>query len=164
MTVPDSSFAPSTARVAGFTLIEVMITVAIVAILAAIALPSYSTFVMRSKIIDATTKLGDLRSDMEKAFMDRRTYLLGGVCASQAKIDGYNADPASNFQFTCAPAATDTTYTLRADGIPAKGMGSFAYTIDQLNGKTTDGVPAALGWAKPSPNVCWATRKDGSCG
>lgn len=138
-----------------------MITVAIVAILAAIALPNYSIYITRSKIIDATTKLGDLRSDMEKAFMDRRTYVgADGRCASQAKADAYSADPASNFTFSCA--FTATTYTLTADGIPAKGMGSFGFTVDQTNAKTTSGVPA--GWAKPSPNVCWATRKDGSCG
>jgi len=63
----------------GFTLLEVMITVAIVGILAAIALPSYSYFITRSRIIEATSALGDIRSQMEKYYMDNRQYLdVGG--------------------------------------------------------------------------------------
>jgi len=157
--------APFASRRAGFTLIEMLVTVAIVGILAAIALPSYSTFVMRSKIIDATTKLGDLRSNMEKAFMDRRTYVLGGICSAEADgtIAKYNADPASNFRFTCPPAfLTATTYTLQADGIPAKGMGGFTFTVDERNNKLTTGVSPL--WAVAVPINCWVTRKDGSCG
>jgi len=142
-----------------------MITVAIIAILAAIAIPAYSDYIMRSKIIDATTKLGDLRSDMEKAFMDRRTYMLAGGCAAQLKIDSYNKDPSSNFTFDCpAGSLSDTTYQLTADGVAARGMSGFGFTIDQANGKTTWKVPTARGWVLPSPNLCWATRKDGSCG
>ena len=43
-------------RLRGFTLLEVMIVVAIVATLAAIALPSYATYVKRSRILDAVTR------------------------------------------------------------------------------------------------------------
>ncbi len=64
----------SAPRQAGFTLIEMMITVAIVGILAAIALPSYNDYILRSKIIDGTTKLGDFRMQMEKYFLDNRRY------------------------------------------------------------------------------------------
>jgi type IV pilus assembly protein PilE len=163
--VANSSFASAANRTAGFTLIEVMITVAIIAILAAIALPNYSAYVMRSKIIDATTKLGDLRSDMEKSFMDNRSYLdpLGGQCAviASGKKASYNADPSANFQVDC-PAVTATTYTLTATGMAARGMGGFTFTINEANVKTTAGVPA--GWALPVPNLCWVTKKDGSCG
>ncbi len=59
----------------GFSLIELMVTVAIVAILAAIALPSYYEYITRSRLVDAHTRLGDLRIQMEKYFQDNRTYL-----------------------------------------------------------------------------------------
>src|SRR6202043_2582899 len=63
----------------GFTLLEVMIVVAIVAILAAIAIPNYSDYVKRGKIIEATSGLSDLRTRYEQYFLDNRTYV--GGCA-----------------------------------------------------------------------------------
>lgn len=146
-------------RMQGFTLIEVMITVAIVGILAAIALPSYIDFVTRGKLIDGTTKLGDFRSKMEKYFMDNRTYLdtLGAGCGVPNPL----VATSDYFAITCGapgPAPTATSYQLRATGIPAKGMGGFVYQVDQTNAKSSTG-PAP--WV--AAGTCWALRKDGSC-
>ena len=58
-------------------MIEVMIVVAIVAILAAIALPNYADYVKRGKIIEATSALSDLRTRYEQFFLDNRTYVGG---------------------------------------------------------------------------------------
>jgi len=140
----------------GFTLIEVMIVVVVVAILAAIALPSYSDYVLRSKIIDGTTKLGDFRSQMEKAFLDNRSYVNGaGNCWIANKVAV--AKDGNYFDITCA--GTATTYTITATGSSANSMpAAFVYTIDQTNTRTSTG-PA--GWA--GNTTCWAIRKDGSC-
>lgn len=150
----------SIARPAGFTLIEVMISVAIVAILAAVALPAYNEFVMRSRLIDAQSKLGDLRIQMERYFMDNRTYVSAGVCGvATVAMANYNADPSRSFDFTCPVGSlTATTYVLQADGRAAKGMTNFLFTVNQANAKASSG-PA--GWtAAPG---CWLTRKDGTC-
>lgn len=159
-------FCPSSrARsAAGFTLLEVMITVGIVGILAAIALPNYSAYVQRGKIVEATSKLGDLRTDMERFFMDNRTYAAAGNCGIDngpaTRIPQYNADAGKAFQITCA--ATATTYTITATGLSAKGMANFAYTINQLNQKTTTNVPTSSGWTGIGAN-CFVIRKDGTC-
>ena len=50
----------------GFTLIEVMITIGVVAILAAIAVPSYSESVRRSRITEAISRLADMHVKMER--------------------------------------------------------------------------------------------------
>ena len=148
--MPSSPASPSQR---GFTLLEVMITVAIVGILAAIALPSYNDYILRSKIIDGTMALGDFRTQMEKYFLDNRTYQdAGGNCGIADKT-------VDNFTISCLSGAA-TTYTVTATGIAAKGMpAAFVYTVDQANQKTSAGPS---GWS--GSKTCWAVRKDGSCG
>ena len=147
-------------RPQGFTLLEVMITVAIVGILAAIALPSYSIYVTRSRITEATNALADYRNRMEKYFLDHRSYVTaGGGCAMAADMAAnYNGKPNHYFTMSC-PASSATTYTLRATG--GGPMADFTYEVDESNVKSTAAVPT--GWTTPSPNECWAMRKDGSC-
>ena len=149
---------------AGFTLLEVMITVVIVGILASIALPSYNYFITRSRITEATNTLSNMRTQMEKWFMDHRTYVdtVTGKCGIDAPVPNliatYNAEANNKFTMSC-PAFAQSTYTLRAVG---KGtMSGFTYEINEQNNKTTTAVPS--GWTLPSPSTCWVLRKDGSC-
>jgi type IV pilus assembly protein PilE len=141
----------------GFTLLELMITVAIVGILAAIALPSYMDYVTRGKLTDGVTKLADAKSKMDKYFFDNRQYLdptdttCGVTFPTVAGKDDYF--------LIDTPVCTATTYTLRATGVPANGLSSsFVYRVTQANAKSSVG-PA--GWT--SAATCWAVRKDGSC-
>jgi len=58
----------------GFTLIEVVVVIAIVAILASIALPNYSEYVMRANRSSAQAFITDIASRQAQFFLDRRTY------------------------------------------------------------------------------------------
>lgn len=139
----------------GFTLIELMMTVAIAAILAAVAIPMYRDYVMRGRIIEATSRLSDFRVRMEQYFMDNRTYDAGGgKCGVADPTTG--ADQA--FEVKCT-GATATDYTVAAKGTSTGGMGDFEYRIAASGAKTTFAVPT--GWTKTTG--CWVTRKDGSC-
>lgn len=135
----------------GFTLIELMITVAILGILSSIALPSYRDYVTRGKIPEALGTLAAKRVQMEQFFLDNRTYVAAPACTSDATTSKY-------FTFSCS-AQTATTYTLQAVG--QGSMAGFTYTLNQSNAKATTAVPS--GWATPSPNTCWVTKKGGVC-
>ncbi|CAG1008391.1 Fimbrial protein [Burkholderiales bacterium] len=141
-------------RARGFTLIELMITVAIAAILAAVAIPMYRDYVLRGRIIDATSKLSDFRVRMEQYFMDNRTYANGGACGVANPTDTGDA----GFTIACKDASA-TNYTVVATGKGSAGMTGFEYQIVASGAKKTNALPS--GWTTKTD--CWVTRKDGSC-
>lgn len=150
------SFAPK--RVKGFTLIEVMVVVAIIAILAAIALPSYRDYVIRGYLVDGTNQLAAQRAKMEQYYQDARTYTTSGAYTSPCDPVVIAALVLPHWTFSC-PTYTATTYKIRAVGSgPVAGAD---YTIDQNNAQVTSGLPAS--WTVPSPANCWVMRRGGTC-
>jgi type IV pilus assembly protein PilE len=133
----------------GFTLIEIMIVVAIIGIISAIAIPSYTQYVLRGKLSEAHANLLTLRTQAEQYFQDNRTFV-GFPCA---------AADTKYFTYSC-PTLTPDTYTIRAAGVAAQGTVDFAYTIDQANTRVTASKPAD--WAAPAGN-CWVMKKNGQC-
>ncbi len=161
---------------AGFTLIELMVVVAIVAIIAAFALPAYTDYVLRGKVQEAFTNLSALRVTLEQYYQDNRFYNVSGTpgtCGIPAgtpstSFTGFNGATtptvgAKYFTYTCTTSNTvgvgDQAYSITATGTAeAKGL---SYAIDNTNTKTTTSVGTS-GWNPPSSN-CWLRRKDGSC-
>jgi type IV pilus assembly protein PilE len=141
-------------RFNGFTLVELMVTVAIVAILAAIALPAYRDYVIRGKLAEAYSVLGSQRVKMEQFYQDARTYV--GTCAN-----GTVAPPptGSYFDYDCGTPGANT-YTITANGKASEGLTGFRFTINEQNVRTTAAVPP--GWTAPAGN-CWTRTKGGSC-
>jgi len=136
-------------------LIELMIAVAIVAILAAIAIPSYTEYVRRGRITEAFAALSGMRVKMEQYFQDNRTYV--GACAV-GTIAPLPANTA-NFAYACAGLGL-TTYTITAAGQAGSTLAGFQYTLDQSNARTTV-MAAPSTW--PSNPACWVVKRDGSC-
>jgi len=145
----------------GFTLIEVMITVAIVAILVAVALPSYKTYILRGQLVNGTNLLSSGRANMERYFQDNRTYASTG-----AFLNPCDATSAAStrtlglFVLTCSGTPTATTYTLLATGSGA--VNGVQYSVDQSGNQTTVSM-GALGWALPNPNTCWLMKSGQTC-
>jgi type IV pilus assembly protein PilE len=158
---PDRRVTPAASR--GFTLIEIMITVATLAIIAAVALPNYADYVTRSKIIEATSGLNDMRVRLEQYFADNRSYpTTCAAAATSAPPAGTIYLPASTkyFGFTCA--LTAATYTITATGSASGGMTGFGYTIDQASTRKTTSLPS--GWTGAgASSSCWVRKKNGDC-
>lgn len=137
----------------GFTLIEVMIVVAIVAILAAVAIPSYRDYILRGQLVDAANALSSHRANMERYFQDNRTYKATGGFTPPC------TEALQNFTISCDGVPDDNNFKLRADG---KGPTvNFVYTIDQRDNKVTLGVGA--NWPMPNPATCWVMKRGQTC-
>lgn len=137
-------------RSQGFTLVELLIVVAIVGILAAIAVPMYTDYITRAQLVPAHAGLQGLRVKMEQSYQDNRQYAC--LPAAQLAIDQ---------NWTVACQATPQTFLLTATGTGGRVTGppAFVMTIDQTGTRNTVSAPA--GWAPAEAN-CFVTRK-GHC-
>lgn len=136
----------------GFSLLELMIVVAVIGIISSIAFPAYQDYVARSKIAEATSGLANLRIMLEQHFQDNRTY--EGYVDVSCEVDGSPVVDSKNFSFTCDVDAT--TYEITATGEAAQNMSGYRYTINHANEKKSE--------VGDSGEVeCWLTKKGGSC-
>lgn len=136
----------------GFTLIELIITVAVVAILARIALPAYTGYLARGKVTDALASLADYRVKMEQYFQDNRNYgAAGAACPVAAPASQY-------FTFTCTVGAAtpSVAYTATATSIAGSvgtATGDYTYSINEANAKSTAKFKGSA-----VAKACWLIR------
>lgn len=152
-------------RQRAFTLIELMIAVAIVGILAAIAIPAYQDSVMKSRRADAKGALLGLASALEKHFTTNNSYCDAGgtggadACGSSAVNDTGSPSPSvfasqspatgTAYYLLTVTAATATTYTIQAAPTGTQAVDKCGTLIlDNLNQKTVSGttLDAATCW------------------
>jgi type IV pilus assembly protein PilE len=155
----------------GFTLIELMITVAVIAVLSAIALPAYTDYVTRSKLAEAYAHLADLRVKMEQAYLDNRRYNSITVGLGTCGIPGGNTPTVQGtkyFDFTCLSsnpnAAGDQEYVLTATGKAAESLSGIAFTINHGNVRATTVTAATTMADKGYAGAgCWVRKKPSQC-
>ncbi len=135
----------------GFTLIELLVTVTIVAVLAAVAFPSYTTYVERSKLVSATEELTSYAGLMQQYYANERTYLnAAGDC-------GVTPSSSEHFSIGCT-APSKTSFTLTATSLANTGLGgagSYVYSIDEDGDQTTGKFKGSA----PSDTDGWKLRK-----
>ncbi len=129
----------------GFTLVELMVAVAIVGILAAIAYPSYGSYIRKSKRATAQAALVDMASKQQAYLLDRRAYSTAladiGFAAPQEVVNAYT------FTVVADNAASPMRFTATATPIGAQtAQGELALTINQAGAR----APAATSgyWGK----------------
>lgn len=145
---------PASKHQRGFTLIEVMIVVAIVAILAAFAIPQYREYVLRGQLVSATNLLSTFQARMERHFQDNRTYQTVGAFTTpcNAPVAQRTDD---HFVLDCS-VLTANTFTLRVQG--SGPTANFVFTVSEANAR---GTTAPTGWGDCATK--WILRKGSAC-
>lgn len=127
----------------GFTLIELMIAVAVVAILVRLAFPSYVDYVRRARVPAGLEALSAYALRMEQYYQDQGTY--GTTSCGVALPTGIN-----NFTITCA-LLSGKAYTATVTG--SSMLNGYTYTVDESGLRRTTAHPKGV----PSGN-CWSIR------
>jgi type IV pilus assembly protein PilE len=131
----------------GITLIELMITVAIVAILAAVAYPSYSKYVLTSHRTEAQSTLIRISNLEERYFMDNNAY--GNLFnLGMTATSGATTLTTDNGYYTISVVTSSATYTLTAtaSGSQASDTDCQSLSIDQSGLKSSTASSADTCW------------------
>lgn len=137
----------------GFTLIEVMIVVAVVAILSAIALPSYQEYIRRGHRADARAGLLQAAQWMERAATAGGNYPTQLPKSLQWKLADDTSDPQKRYNIELASGNTASAFTLRAipkSPGPQAGDKCGTYTLTNTGVRDVTGASsdAASCWGK----------------
>jgi type IV pilus assembly protein PilE len=149
--MPSSSVRPTLREfrapraLGGFTLIELMIAVAIAAILASVALPSYQSYVQRSRVPTALDNLSAVQTRMEQRYQDTGNYGTAGNCGVTMPTG------VAGFTVTCTLTNSGQGFTATATG--SGPMTGYTFTINH------QGVRATTAHPRGTPaTACWSTR------
>jgi len=115
--------SPSLKHRRGFTLIELMIAVVIVAILAAVAIPSYQQYVIRGKRAAAQAQMLDIANRQQQYFLDKRTY------ATKAQLQDFYSLPSD--------VAASYTYDIE---LTTSGLPGYTITFSPTGSQSSDGA------------------------
>ncbi len=141
----------------GFTLMEMMIVVAIMGILTAVAYPSYREHIVRGSLVDGTNGLSALRAQMERHYQDNRNYATVGTFTTPCAAGAASTRTFGNFVVSCDGTPDATTFTLKADG--SGQAAGFTFTINEKDVRATTAAPTGY-------NTCgnkWLTKKGATC-
>jgi len=132
-------------RTRGFTLVELMVTVAIVAILFSIAVPSYALFMKKSRRGDTESTLMDIAQREQQYLIDARAYAPDIATLNTtipADVSAYYTIQICRTTAPCvAPGGTPPTFAIIATPIAGTAQaGDYTLTLDSTGAKTPTSV------------------------
>lgn len=138
----------------GFTLLEIMVVIAILGIITSIALPSYQGYMISGRLAEAYAGMASAQSRLDQYYLDNRNY---GVGADGAACGVADAAAGENFAVTCVMADDGQGYLITATG--ANSASAFEFTLNSAGIKAT--TAAESGWS--TSTSCWISNSGGAC-
>jgi type IV pilus assembly protein PilE len=120
----------------GFTLIEIMVVVAVVGILGALAYPSYNASVLKGRRAQARSALAELLQQQERFMTQRNCYMaftsasVSSATATASTACGFTTSTAVPFKIFSGDSTANAAYRLMADACPS-GVGTSVMTLQQ---------------------------------
>ena len=143
----------------GFTLIELMITVAVIAILAAIAIPAYGDYVRRSKITEAASSLSDMRNRLEQYFLDNRQFPTNCIPAAAGPAPAGSIYLPGGHSISRLPVPFRPRQHTRSPR-PESRRKAWAIRLHDNEANTRGTASLPSGWSGAGSS-CWVTSKRG---
>ncbi len=136
---------------AAFTLIELMIVVAVIGVLAAVAYPSYRDYIAKARRGDAVTVLMENAQWMERYFTQNNSYLNGGANPVLPILEAPKDGAAKYYDITFSGTNTQTTFTLTATpkgAMATDPCGTFTLTEAGVKGNSGGTLASQICWRR----------------
>ncbi|MCP5148777.1 MAG: pilin [Pseudomonadales bacterium] len=131
----------------GFTLIELMIVIAIVGILAAIALPAYQDYTVRAKMSEALANLAEAKTSIAEY------YAANGYMPTSSGAAGFNSDP-----------NTDIVASIKYTSTSGEPIIAAQINFEQVPGETADVFFALSGFTDSGRTLRWICKPGDTTG